>query len=80
MVLASDLTPEYFKVWDSETNDKYDVERYASNLPKIEDILGRAPVGKNFEAVLAQDVHHVADLLKDLGYFTVRHGSAFDAD
>jgi phosphoribosylaminoimidazole-succinocarboxamide synthase len=38
MVLASELTPEFIKVWDSETNDKYDVERFAANLPKIEEI------------------------------------------
>jgi len=38
MILASELTPEYFKLWDSETNEKYDVERFASNLSKIEEI------------------------------------------
>jgi phosphoribosylaminoimidazole-succinocarboxamide synthase len=38
ILLASDLTPECFKVWDAETNEKYDVERFASNLSKIEEI------------------------------------------
>jgi phosphoribosylaminoimidazole-succinocarboxamide synthase len=38
IVLASDLTPEYFKLWDYETNEKYDVERFASNLTKVEEI------------------------------------------
>jgi len=38
MVLASDLIPEYIKVWDADTNEKLDVERSASNLPKVEEI------------------------------------------
>jgi phosphoribosylaminoimidazole-succinocarboxamide synthase len=38
IVLAGDLTPEYLKLWDMDSHDKYDVERYASNLPRVEEI------------------------------------------
>jgi phosphoribosylaminoimidazole-succinocarboxamide synthase len=38
IILTSTLGIECFKVWDMETRDKYEVDRYASNPAKFEEI------------------------------------------
>ena len=44
-------------------------------LPEVQDILSSAAIGEHLEAVLAQDIHHVADPLENLGYLAIGHVS-----
>jgi len=38
IILSGDLILENFKLWDLETREKYDIDRFASNLAKLEEI------------------------------------------